>query len=280
MKILVFGANGHIAKNLLLSEKANTFEIISAPTLSSGLDLLDLTSLTDYVNELDFDLIINSTGYLPQKNTKTYGFEINKYGSSQIVKALLLTSKIKPLVHLSSATEVIVDSRAESEYSASKIMGFENLQIANEGRLIPVIQIVMHNVVGKDYGAQNLINQLISNLGANRSTVLNYPNRIRDFVWIEDCIDSISLILKTVEKHIKVGTLRSNHRFEVGTGTPISIYELAMLVCDELAGNPDLILCNESNAYDPFSFIVANLGSPETIRCKTSLEIMLKRMLS
>jgi nucleoside-diphosphate-sugar epimerase len=280
VKILVFGANGHIAKNLLLSEKANTFEIISAPTLRSGLDLLDLTSLTAYVNEVDFDLVINSTGYLPQKNTKTYGFDINKYGSSQIVKALLLTSKIKPLVHLSSATEVIVDSRAESEYSASKIMGFENLQIANEDNLIPIIQIVMHNILGKDYGAQNLINQLISNLGAGRSTFLDYPNRIRDFVWIDDCIDSIFLILQTVEKHIKLGTLTPNHRFEIGTGTPISISELAMLVCDELTGDRDLILCNKSIAYDPFSLIVANLGSPETISCKTSLEVMLKRMLS
>ena len=280
MKILVFGASGHIGRNLFLSENASKFEMISAPTLRSGLDLLNLPSLIDFLSEVDFDLIINLTGYLPQKNIKHYGLDINKYGSSQIVNALHSTSKIKPLIHLSSATEVMIGSRAESEYSASKRMGFENLQIANKDNLIPIIQIALHNVIGKDHGAQNLVNQLISNLGESRSTVLNYPNRIRDFVWIDDCIDSIFLILQTVEEHIKVDTLRPYTRFEVGTGVPISISELAILVCDELAGDRNLILRNDSIADDDFSFLVADLRSPETIRCMTSLEFMLKKMLS
>lgn len=279
MKLLVFGASGHIARNMLLSEKAKTFDLILAPTFNNGFDLLDLSKLTHYVNGLDFDLIINLTGYLPQKNLKPYGFDINKHGSAYIVKALLLTSKLKPLIHFSSATEVTVAGRAESEYSASKIEGFRNLQIANVDNLIPVIQIVMHNVVSRDYGTHNLVNQLIWNLDNSRSTFLKYPDRIRDFVWIDDCIDSIFLILQTIEKYIRAGTIRPHTRFEIGTGIPTSISELATLVCNEIAGDHKLIVCNESITHDPFSSIVANPGSSDTIIGKTSLEIMIKRML-
>lgn len=279
MKILVFGASGQIARNMLLSEKSKSYKMILAPTFKSGFDLLDLSSLTDYLKQTDFDLIINCTGYLPQKNIKPYGFDINRYGSSQIVNALRLASKIRPLVHLSSATEVTVSARAESEYSASKIEGLRNLQIANGDNLIPVIQIVMHNVVSRDHGTHNLINQLIWNLGNNRPTFLEHPHRYRDFVWIDDCIDSIFQILQTMEKYIRAGTIRPHTRFEIGTGIPVSISRLASLVCDVFAGDRKLIVYNESTIHDPFSSIVANLGSSETIVCTTSLEVMLKRML-
>jgi nucleoside-diphosphate-sugar epimerase len=277
VNLLILGSNGYIGKHFVASPHKKMFDSIFAPS-KSEVDLLDLVQLAKYLEATEFDIIMNCTGYLPHRHEKHYGYEINRFGSANLVKALKIIDKTAPVIHFSSSTEIRIGSQTESEYSASKIEGFENLLKANVGINKPIIQVVLHNVIGKDAGSTNLLNQLIMSAKQELSINIKFPNRIRDFVWIDDCIGGIAEVLRNVQSQCEDLSLPVLSRYEIGSGIPISIYECAVLVYKSRGVSLDYIKVDGLDV-DPFPSIVANVAAKGTIVCQTSLESILQNII-
>ena len=248
------------------------------PKYKNEIDLLDLVHLTTYLEGAEFDLIMNCTGYLPHRHEKNYGYDINRFGSANLVKALKMVGKSTPIIHFSSATEIRVGKHTESEYSLSKIEGFENLLEANIGLDVPIIQVVLHNIVGRDPDSNNFLNTLITSAELHSSIKVNFPHRMRDFVWIDDCIDGIAEVLKNVQQQCELQSLPPLSRYEIGSGTPISLYELAIFVYKLTGASVDNIKIDQQET-DLFPSIFANVAESGCMISQTSIETILRNVI-
>ena len=276
MKLLVFGSNGHIGRHFCSSQDAIELHEFLKPSREVG-DLLDVEKLTKYIQLNDFDLALNLAGYLPHKQAKAYGYEVNSLGSANLATAMLRAGKTVPIMHFSSATEILVESIAESQYSTSKIEGFQNLLSVSMDQ-IPIIQVVLHNIIGRDRKSKSLFNQLLVNSRNNIGTTINFPHRVRDFVWIDDLIIAMLEVLERVEYESKRGSLPPLTRFEIGTGIATSLSELAELVY-RMTGCDQQIHLMEMGGGDKFPSIFANVASGECIICPTSIESIIRTTL-
>ena len=278
MKLLILGSKGYIGKHFVASTHITKFNGILAPSYKSEIDLLDLAQLTKYLKGAEFDLIMNCTGYLPHRHQKNYGYEINRFGSANLVKALQIIGKSNPIIHFSSATEIRVGKHTESEYSLSKIEVFENLLEANIGLDIPIIQVVLHNIVGRDPDSNNFLNTLITSAELQLNIKVKFPHRMRDFVWIDDCIDGIAEVLNNVQQQFELQSLPPLSRYEIGNGIPISLYELAVIVY-KLKGAPVNNIKIDQQETDLFPSIFANVAESGCMISHTSIETILRNVI-
>lgn len=271
MKILIFGASGYIGRHLVDYLHRNTDAVLSTPTRKGGgPDLLNISDLTNYFTKRNFDLIINATGSLPHKYFYEMSLDINLFGSANIVSALASSGKLIPLIHLSSATEFLKNGKTESEYSDSKLAGFHNLMKISENYRIPVIRIILHNVIGSDERSGSFPQLVMKSAKNGHPIEIKHPKRVRDFVWIDDCLAALTSVIRKVNLNNELGLLPQFSEFTIGTGRGVSLMEFANLVYSYVGADPELIKCRY-DYFDDFEFNVASEADISTILCLTPI---------
>jgi len=168
------------------------------------------------------------------------------------------------LVHAASSTELPAPGGSyESQYSQTKAEGTESLLTAAVD--LPITVLRVHNTYGADQPARRFVASVIDSLAVGRRIELRYPDRVRDFIHVDDVaacfVDAVDL------RHTSGAT------YEVGTGAGTSLSSVVRMVADisgyEYRGT------SQSGGEDHHPFSVASqeyLLRPATIDLREGLE--------
>ncbi len=290
MKIAIVGANGYLASNFVtkkLTSKRYSIEKFSNSCTdpeSILIDVLDPVSIQNVFELKEFDLIINFAGRLSPIDK--IGDELNRLSSLNLVNVLKSIGKPTTILHLSSALESN-SSLAESDYALSKSFGARNLLDASMDSNIGVLRVKVHNVIGRDQNQRKLLPTLINQAKLGLPITLDYPNRIRDFVWVDDFAKALWQIVDDFEFSTRNQPAFSAQRhavrqidWEIGTGVGTKLSDLAIEIYERLGQSKDLIsYAIPKMKHDPYESCVADASNIRTICGANSLSDILNKVM-
>jgi len=140
------------------------------------------------------------------------------YASSSVLYGDTHTAPRKP-----GASVVINDT-----YTRVKIHGEKSILATGSG-----IVVRLANLYGPGMASSNVVSTILQQLDQEGPIKVRDTGPVRDFLWIEDAAKAIASIAATEMEGSNIRGI-----YNVGTGTGISIGELAQLTC-KLAGFPD-----------------------------------------
>ncbi|CAN2170211.1 WcaG Nucleoside-diphosphate-sugar epimerases [Candidatus Nanopelagicaceae bacterium] len=265
MKLLIVGGSGFIGHALVahLQRQGHT-------TIATGftrradiqLDARSITKLSEYFKSTDFDLVINLAGAFRDN------LDVNTCSSMNIVEAMYLAGKTSRFIHVASATENLT-SRSEtheSDYSFTKEIGTSNYTSALTRTGFSGMTIVLHNTYGTNQPNDRFIAASRRTLASGQKLKLNYPRRIRDFVYQPD----VNLAFDEAINEL-ASTPTYLHQFkEIGTGTGVTLYDAALIIAKTLGLGPEMIEVNSQIGNDQHSIRTAIPDPQHTYICKTS----------
>ncbi len=290
MKIAIIGTNGYLASNFLskgnISLKHNIEKFSYSCTNSDSIyiNMLDPVSIQSAFKSREFDLIINFSGRVSPIDK--IGDDLNRLSSLNLVNVLKSIGRPATLMHLSSALES-ANFLAESEYALSKSFGTRYLLESTLDSNIGIIVVKVHNVIGRDRDQSKLLATLISRATLGLPITLNYPNRVRDFVWVDDFTKALWDIVEdfalSSKNQIAVSSGNKVLRqidWEIGTGVGTKISDLATKIYEKLGRSKDLIKSSmPEKKSDPYETCVADLSNSRTIPCASRLDDILNKMI-
>ena len=266
MKSLIVGGSGFIGRSLVSHLRLKNHEIISTGFSRKAdiqLDARSITNLSDYFKVSDFDLVLNLAGAFRDN------LDVNTCSSMNIVEAMYLAGKTSRFIHVASATENF-DSASivhESDYSFTKEIGTANYTSALTRTGFSGMTLVLHNTYGGDQPDDRFIAACRKTLGKGERFELNYPQRVRDFVYQPD----VNLAFERAILEL-FSEPTYNHQFkEIGTGVGVTLYEAALTIGKILGSSPQLIQCNPEKSPDKHPIRTAVAHPNQTYICKTSL---------
>ena len=266
MRVLVVGGSGFIGRSLVtyLQHQGHTTTATGfARKADIQLDARSITKLSDYFKLNDFDLVINLAGAFRDN------LDVNTCSSMNIVEAMYLAEKSSRFIHVASATENLTakSNVHESEYSFTKEIGTANYTSALTRTGFSGMTLILHNTYGAEQPDDRFIAASRKTLASGVKLKLNYPQRIRDFVYQPD----VNLAFGLAIKELLSAPMYSHQFKEIGTGTGVTLYDAALLIAASLGLGPDMITVESQQRHDQHSRRIALNDSQHTFICKTSL---------
>jgi UDP-glucose 4-epimerase len=256
-KIVISGANGFIGSHLverLLSSGLNTLVLISNTSnindkkkLDESVsyykaDIRDRKAIEDIFSDERPDTCIHlaaKTSVSDSIKNPKETMDINVNGTSILLEACY-NNKVKNFVFASSAAVYgdvrelpIKESSAlvpTSPYGTSKLMGEELiLSFLKAKKIKNSVILRIFNVYGKGQTAEtDVITQIAKRLSKGLPPLIyGDGSQTRDFISIDDVVNAILLSLKLVNGISKKKNSVRPYIFNIGTGKPTSIKEIA-----------------------------------------------------
>jgi nucleoside-diphosphate-sugar epimerase len=235
MRVLVFGADGFIGRNVCMElEKAHV--VIKAsretPTDSRGVqvNLLDQDSVGKALKKVNPEVIINCAGVVDA----TMDIDLNSQFTKNILEEAVKTQGIKKVIICGSAGEYgFVDQKnipvnegvplnANSGYGLSKLKE-ENLALSYKDKFgINVVVLRIFNPIGKGMADKFLLTRLLQQvddykLGNRASIEISRLDAKRDYVAIGDVATAFRAVAEgnTLESVYNVGSGHSTTNGEL-----------------------------------------------------------------
>jgi nucleoside-diphosphate-sugar epimerase len=266
MNLLIVGGSGFIGRSLAAHLQLRGHAVVATGFRRRAdiqLDARSITKLSDYFKSHNFDLVVNLAGAFRDN------LDVNTCSSMNIVEAMYLAGKTSKFIHVASATENL-SSRSEShesEYSFTKEIGTANYTSALVRTGFSGMTLVLHNTYGESQPDDRFIAASRKALTNGESLKLNYPQRVRDFVFQPD----VNLAFEEAINEIFSKTIFPHKFKEIGTGTGVTLYDAALIIAAALDLGPEMIEIDYQDSADQHSKRTA-LADPEyTYLCKTSL---------
>ncbi len=275
MRVLVLGGTGFIGLPVsrLLDDRGT--EVVSlgrSPLADVSLDVLEPGALEAYLRREPFDVVVNLAG--AGLATESVGLHVMEAVNAELpgrVLGTLLDLPAPPaFVHAASSTERQGDDGPdESEYSRTKHEGAQAVRriAADAGSSVVLARI--HNTYGPGQPRTRFVAGAIHELAAGRQIRLNHPDRVRDFVLVDDVVATVARI---VEDPASVP-----REVELGTGVGTSLRDVALTIA-RLVGQPDsLVETGAAGTADPHPTAVAREPGGSLGTCRTTLDEGLAR---
>lgn len=268
MKILITGASGFIGKYLVERFKKLNYEVISVTRtkveslyLENGMILDNLGSVEELIAEIKPNMCIHCAGassvQLSLENPYV-DFNDNVLTTRNLLEAIRIHSPLTKLIYLSSAAvygdpkQFPINEYSEcspiSPYGYNKLIA-ENL--INQYKSIYGIDsaiLRIFSVYGNGLRKQVIHDTFEKFLNDNLQEVKLFGTgeETRDFIHVSDIFEIINLVL---EKKL-------NGVYNVGSGTSISIEELAYLIKQELNSQKEILFEGAARSGDPLKWTV------------------------
>ncbi|MEM4644300.1 MAG: NAD-dependent epimerase/dehydratase family protein [Candidatus Methanomethylicaceae archaeon] len=254
MKVLITGGAGFIGHNVAIRLKNLGYRVIAFDSLKrstilakdrlmeNGIALLkgDIMVAKDLDVALkSVDVVVHAAAYISVEESirrPVIYFRNNVAGTASLAEACLRNG-VNELIYLSSAA-VYGDPKSLpigeehptspiSPYGLSKLMGEEVLKFyAKNGLKYTILRIFNAYGVGQSPSYAGVITRFIESALKGRSLVIyGDGQQTRDFVHVQDVAEAIRLSIESSTK---------NETFNIGSGKPTKIYELAKTVIDLL----------------------------------------------
>ena len=180
MRALITGANGFIAKNLIIRLKeSNSFEIATFTRADDSERLISLVK--------DADIIFHLAG--ENRPMSIESFEVNNVQLTQsLCDAVKLTGRNIPIIFTSSA-----QSELDNPYGVSKKTSEEILRQLSQSFLNPVSIFRLPGVFGKwcrpNYNS--VVATFCNNIAVGIPVAVHDPERVISLVYVDDVVDSL-----------------------------------------------------------------------------------------
>ena len=274
MNILITGVAGFIGSALAKKLKEQKLKVFGIDNLFSGnknnipknvkWKKIDIRNINDFKKiPCNFDIIIHTAAqtsgeksfYIPlyDQETNVIG-TCNVYNFAKMCKAKLMINMSSMGVYGSPKRSKIVDEKCKlnpvSFYGKSKLEAEKMLEILASQHKIPVINLRLFNVYGPGQNLKELKQGMVSIylyylLYKKKILVKGSLNRIRDFIFIEDVINAIILIIKNKPYN--------NDTFNISSNNATNVKYLINLLQSILKSKKKIVL-KKSTPGDVFGF--------------------------
>ena len=241
-KILVIGGTGflgfHLIKRCISLKMIITSISKQKPCQSQRFDNVEyktcnITSLQRLKKQInnDYDFVVNLGGNIDHKNkNKTYR---SHYLGVKNLYNIFKNKKIERFIQIGSSSEYgkIFGSVKENNtcqpkmiYGRSKLMATNFLFKKNKLKKFPFTILRFFQVYGPFQKTNRLIPFVISSCLKNKRFNCSEGSQLRDFLYIDDAIDSIIKSFKIERTKGKI--------INIGYGTPIEVKRIILMIKD------------------------------------------------
>lgn len=276
-RILILGGTGFIGQPLA-TRLARLGDFVTTVSRSARadvrLDARDLTIAREFLTSETFDAVINLMGAGLATDTEDPGTltTINAHLPGVVLRTLIAHHPRTRLIHAGSSTERLAsDAADESDYSRTKHEGAESLRALASSAIEPVTLLRIHNTYGPGQPITRFIAGTVTSLMSNHEVILNYPDRVRDFVFLDDVVASFVSALDNSSPGL--------NEVELGTGVGSSLYMAAREIAHILERPVELVTRARPASRDPHPFAVAARRGGTYGTCLTSLRIGLTQTI-
>ncbi len=269
MRILIFGSKGMVGSSLnRILKKFNSYEIISSSREDTDLFSLDQTKQSVKKNKPD--IIINAAamvGGIYANNTKRFDFIMNNLKINMNILESCVSSPNIKIINLGSSC--IYPLNAENPIKESSIMTGKLEPTNSPYAMAKLSAIEIGDAISKEYGHE-IINLMPTNLyGPNdhfsdddshvipglihrmhkakikkdkEFSIWGSGNPLREFLYVDDLSFAINKIIETNPRQ---------NLINVGSGSEISIKELALLIKKIISYDGELVFDNSKPDGNP-----------------------------
>jgi UDP-glucose 4-epimerase len=271
LKVVVTGASGFIGSHLVsyLSTKKNV-EVVALSRKQTSYSHLVL----DYADSPEGDVLI----HLAESNSNE-SFLTNGKNSLNTIE-VLSRKRYRRIIYISSAVlygdgSSIIHSPKDqiflnTSYAKEKFFS-EKVVLRNSNGTV----LRLANVYGPNMSKKSVLSQILEQLPKKVDLEVRDVNAIRDFIWIEDIVQGISVVALN-----NLNLEKESQIYNLGTGVGTSIGNLARLTLD-LSGNSERLIVSQSREFEK-SVIVLDYSETHRIfgwKPKTSIESGIKKLL-
>ena len=269
MRILIFGSGGMVGSSLnRILKKFNSYEIISSSRADTDLFSLDQTKA--FIEKKNPDIIINAAamvGGIYANNTKRFDFIMNNLKINMNILESCVSSPNIKIINLGSSC--IYPLNAENPIKESSIMTGKLEPTNSPYAMAKLSAIEIGDAISKEYGHE-VINLMPTNLyGPNdhfsdddshvipglihrmhkakikkdkEFSIWGSGNPLREFLYVDDLSFAINKIIETSP---------NQNLINVGSGSEISIKELALLIKKIISYDGELVFDNSKPDGNP-----------------------------
>jgi nucleoside-diphosphate-sugar epimerase len=233
LKILITGANGYLGSYITKKFIENNAEVTIVVRRSSNLDRISIVVKNInilYLEDEEFlvkirktkvDILINAI--VDYGRESPYFFNLLETNVLLPFKILDLVCKEKGFIYFTFdsfyAKQEFLDKKIMPEYVLSKNQLNEWLDLYNKTTKVTIMVLRLEHLIGPNESINKfngwILNQLISNIPVIKLTSCE---QVRDFIYIEDVVDAIFILIKNRNKFEK-----KFNQIDIGTGLGYSI---------------------------------------------------------
>jgi len=256
VRVLIIGASGLIGSSLLTNLRDEGVHVVGTTSSRSQpqlqpLDLSDSVQLHHFLTSGGFDFIVNcaSKGVIRGSATADEMHYVNVEIARRIAVGMSQLNAPCNLLHLSSSTEPLGSTAPESDYAKFKKEGTEEVRriLAGSAHALKIVRV--HNVYATQLLPKRFISEVAIAAKKGDEFRLEFPNRVRDFVYLGDVISSLKEIILN-----DAGVAR---QYEVGTGVGRSLSAVAEMIYGMSGRSRSLIIGSSDSTKDEHSYEVA-----------------------
>ena len=222
MNIILVGASGYLGNKLLIDLKNKGNNILCLIRKTTDINKINqYTDLYLYLEDKDFieklnnfktDALIYSACIYERNNAKYK--DILDANFLLPVKLLMELNNLKKYIYIGTSLGKYTNIYALSKYQMAELgKYYSNIKNIN------FFNILLENFYGENEPKDRFIHYLINKLKNNEDIDLTDGKQKRDFVYIEDVIEALNLIISS--------NLKGYIDIPIGSGDAISIRELA-----------------------------------------------------
>jgi len=248
MRILLLGGTGFIGREAAHHLRAVGHEVVTASRSSSAdltIDAMEPGGLARLVSS-SYDSVVNllgaglASGAADPRDMRRVNSELPR----ELVLALASLPSPPHLLHAASSTERLAEQATdESDYSRTKHDGTTSVADAATAAGTPVTILRIHNTYGPTQPSERFVAAITAELRAGRQVTLNFPERVRDFVYVSDVAASIRHALEHPPVSLSMA--------EAGSGTGLTLTAAARGIAVALGRPTELVTAVEVRPVDP-----------------------------
>jgi nucleoside-diphosphate-sugar epimerase len=260
-RVLITGATGFIGANLLrylvehydafyyamIRKNSNLWRIddIKESINLIKLDLNDKKRLDKTIIKIDPEIIFHLSafgGFSFQKDIDKI-IETNLSGTFNLLQSVSNLTRVPAFINTGSSSEYGVKQKIMEErdflepvtyYGFAKASLTLLSQVFYYQRKIPVVTLRLFSPYGYFDSQERLIPYIILSLLKNRDVIINSPDSVRDYVFIDDVISAYIKALKFKNKRGQV--------YNIGSGRQISIKKITDIIKKHLDSRSRIII--------------------------------------
>lgn len=268
VKILIIGGTGFIGnevaleaikrnwKTLIISKHIPKNPIKSNLIDYKKIDIQD-TKSCNFLNKIDFDYIVNASGYVDHSTFSNNGYKImNEHfnGVTNIVRCIN-KKKLKKFIQLGSSEEYgdsidLTENSKESPktpYAFSKLATTNFLQMLYQSERFPSVVLRIFLTYGNRQKKNRIIPYVINECKKDNEFKILSSNYLRDFCHIDDVINAIFMCLLSSKSSGKI--------YNIGSGKGKKIKTIVRLIQKQIKKGKPVFYNNKSLKSERYSLV-------------------------